>query len=1185
MGQEKVEAFILFNEKEEGVAEIVRALKERGVSTYFWDRDIEIGAEWVETENHMLREAGAVVVFLGNWGWGPTHLKLAEQALELKKRLVLVLIGRPDAGDLEKADGLFRDHRYLEMLEPSPAGLEELARAIRRVEHSRSGLVERLVNTLVNGSEDERDEALRQIRNNATLDRSELAARLREEVASNFAPSNESRFAQAKRAPKLVPSIRSWMLSSLIWADGESEKSRDLLLRHISPSFEPDRNVRFWVLAGLYQAKASYAAEAFKVGREDAEAEVSLLAWAAGSPGDDDVVRVLRERILSGDFETAWPALRVLRIVPVPDLAADVCRQLNQHESGTPFSYDALYALANPEMARAAAAVLEEDDGIGALVERVVIEVIGSNNNTARNFAGLLLALDEVHVGRELEAKLAVPATSDPARRVRRALNELRRQGAGAVHYVAGFTPDTINVADDRLDITEDVQTLAAIMLAKEVTPPLAIGLFGDWGSGKSFFMQSMKAAAEGLAARSNSPSVAFCSNIVSIEFNAWHYADTNLWASLVSYILEKLEEHVSPKQSEADAEPVLVKELSSAKALLAEVQSEKKNAEELIARRQDELQNLRLQREQKEVELSELRAPDLYALLGKEDKEALEKSLEDIGVPAALNSIADLSRVAAEAYTVRGRISAIFVSVLNGKNRRAAITLLALLLIVIPVGAYLLGKYINDFLAPVWGIGLEFAALVGGAMTVLRKALGRAKAGLKIIEDKRQRIEAVLAEKRKNPTEEEVKLGKEIAALSTRELDAASRLSAATARVQQLEERIRSISEGRSLARFLAERASSDDYRKHLGLISTIRRDFLSLGARLAGGQDGVDGLRRVDRIILYIDDLDRCPADKVMDVLQAVHLLLAYPLFVVVVGVDPRWLLHSLGQTYSAFEGNGKRFGADPEMWQTTPQNYLEKIFQIPFTLRRMSQHGYDRLIEKLFSPSTAPDNLSALTRADGVERRGGEGTGEDAHTLRPVVRPLGGEIQSRPDEQTQGTLPGANSDAGRSAAEREHARGEASGFVVSEESLVIRPWEVAFAERLFAFIPTPRAAKRFSNIYRLLKASVRGEDLPPFEGTTLLPGDFQIPMLLLAVMIGTPAEAAMLFPKLQRHAASGGEVTGALRDFGQLKLAAPLNALEEKIRPVVTDDRFPDNSAEFLKWIPRVSRFSFEIGRAVL
>ena len=55
-----------------------------------------------------------------------------------------------------------------------------------------------------------------------------------------------------------------------------------------------------------------------------------------------------------------------------------------------------------------------------------------------------------------------------------------------------------------------------------------------------------------------------------------------------------------------------------------------------------------------------------------------------------------------------------------------------------------------------------------------------------------------------------------------------------------------------------------------------------------------------RINRIVLYIDDLDRCPPNKVVDVLQAVHLLLAFPLFVVVVGVDARWITRSLETRY---------------------------------------------------------------------------------------------------------------------------------------------------------------------------------------------------------------------------------------------------------------------------------------------
>src|SRR5262249_20902880 len=51
-----------------------------------------------------------------------------------------------------------------------------------------------------------------------------------------------------------------------------------------------------------------------------------------------------------------------------------------------------------------------------------------------------------------------------------------------------------------------------------------------------------------------------------------------------------------------------------------------------------------------------------------------------------------------------------------------------------------------------------------------------------------------------------------------------------------------------------------------------------------------------KFSRIILYIDDLDRCPDDTVVRVLQAVHLLLSFPLFTVVVAVDARWISRAL-------------------------------------------------------------------------------------------------------------------------------------------------------------------------------------------------------------------------------------------------------------------------------------------------
>ncbi|HAV61170.1 MAG TPA: hypothetical protein DCY13_02255, partial [Verrucomicrobiales bacterium] len=66
------------------------------------------------------------------------------------------------------------------------------------------------------------------------------------------------------------------------------------------------------------------------------------------------------------------------------------------------------------------------------------------------------------------------------------------------------------------------------------------------WGSGKTFFMRKMMDRVNELAQAARDSGrkqkeIAFYKNIVQIEFNAWHYVEGNLWASLVEHIFSNL--------------------------------------------------------------------------------------------------------------------------------------------------------------------------------------------------------------------------------------------------------------------------------------------------------------------------------------------------------------------------------------------------------------------------------------------------------------------------------------------------------------------------------------------------------------------------------------------------------------------------------------------------------------------
>ena len=203
--------------------------------------------------------------------------------------------------------------------------------------------------------------------------------------------------------------------------------------------------------------------------------------------------------------------------------------------------------------------------------------------------------------------------------------------------------------------------------------------------------------------------------------------------------------------------------------------------------------------------------------------------------------------------------------------------------------------------------------------------------------------------------------LDRQGAALATSE-------AVAQAEVEQLTGQLQSLTAAGQLSGFATDRAGHGSYRERLGVMTEIRRDFEHMAELLQRAQldvaagpdtDAVgDELPAIDRIVVYIDDLDRCPPDRVVSVLEAIHLLLAVPLFVVVVAVDPRWLLRSLESHYrDLLTDDGEPGDLDRDPWSSTPAQYLEKIFQIVLTLPSMTTTGYRQLMDDLVGVRGAP------------------------------------------------------------------------------------------------------------------------------------------------------------------------------------------------------------------------------------
>jgi hypothetical protein len=56
-----------------------------------------------------------------------------------------------------------------------------------------------------------------------------------------------------------------------------------------------------------------------------------------------------------------------------------------------------------------------------------------------------------------------------------------------------------IKAEDDLLNVSKEVDRFARLLVAADVKPPISLGLFGNWGSGKSFFMGLLRTRIEEL--------------------------------------------------------------------------------------------------------------------------------------------------------------------------------------------------------------------------------------------------------------------------------------------------------------------------------------------------------------------------------------------------------------------------------------------------------------------------------------------------------------------------------------------------------------------------------------------------------------------------------------------------------------------------------------------------------------
>ncbi|SRR6266568_1552114 len=747
---------------------------------------------------------------------------------------------------------------------------------------------------------------------------------------------------------------------------------------------------------------------------------------------------------------------------------------------------------------------------------------------------------------------------------------------------------------EDDLKVSTYVAMIATAIARKDTKLPLSIGLFGEWGSGKSYFMGLLRKQVHELA---SSDDPGYNSGIVQIGFNAWSYADANLWASLGDEIFREL---AGPTDEEEEAEDR--KRREHLRTWLADEQGNVKELEAAKAAATTEVAKLRDELEVRERDRANSALTLLHATVQavQADEQAAAK-LKSAWDKLGLKGEADQARLLADAVTgTRADMTAIRQAA-GGGNRRylmAAVVATGLVLVITGLAASgVLGQLLARVVTGT-GLATVLAAAVTFA-TLTRRVADGVRAVADLANQIRQRTQT--------GENDQVRVAlDQVRAAEAREQVLQAQLDQVVARAGELARELVELSPGQRLYAFIAERATSEDYRRQLGLIATIRRDFERLARLQEQWRNDKDGRspRPIDRIVLYIDDLDRCTPRQVVEVLQAVHLLLALDLFVVIVGVDPRWLLHSLRDQYrstltaqppgmwalAAHEGAAAEtsHGRDDTVREdaerlmlSTPHDYLEKIFNVPFVLPAMTPQGFDTMIRRLSITKAAVGHRVVV---------GGERQAPDDH-----------DIGRPPRIET----PSVSSDGGTQVTPHVEEGSEIAA-VQHGDTVVPTPLTEPELQALSALAPlvrSPREAKRLLNLYRMLRSTRDLSGASRFLGADGAEGEFQAVVMLLGLLTAnpqllgqilfTPADpkeellggichraapvswGAFLGGLRPRH--DGERWRNDLRDGLSESDRVEWELLVEHARPASALVKLPDLKA-FEKWAPHIARFSF-------
>lgn len=118
-----------------------------------------------------------------------------------------------------------------------------------------------------------------------------------------------------------------------------------------------------------------------------------------------------------------------------------------------------------------------------------------------------------------------------------------------------------------------------------------------------------------------------------------------------------------------------------------------------------------------------------------------------------------------------------------------------------------------------------------------------------------------------------------------------------------------------------------------------------------------------KLKRIVILVDDLDRCLSRHIIDTLEVIKLFLNVPKTAFVIAADEGIVANAISKEYGTTEGENSNSKDKHEIGK----NYMEKFIQIPYTLPQLSDFETITYITLLLCQSTLPKEQFSIVYND--------------------------------------------------------------------------------------------------------------------------------------------------------------------------------------------------------------------------